>query len=378
MHKFILSFIISCFFLSCSDDASNNPRKHPTSDNIINRDSIDYIIHNEFKEVRGIDIDKKTVIGVSEGDFNYMFGRIIDLEIDNENRLYVLEGEFNEVRVYDNNGKYINKISKSGNGPGELTRGFDLSINNEYLFITDNNFEVEVFKKNKSSSYFEYLKNMKLDYIPYHIASCEDFVFISGLASYTNREDMNLSKNIHVYDIETGKYLSSFEDSYKSNSILASVQLTKNKIVCNESSETVIVVNYYLPYIKGYTYDGKLKWIVKLNDYNSKDLKEQTDEYGRLSFTIKNKTNGLSDNLGSVISFKDNLVIIQIIRLDRKNDELINSTILSYMINSSNGKGGLISNSIPLLKAINPAGDILGGIIYEGFIPLISVYNINR
>jgi hypothetical protein len=48
------------------------------------------------------------------------FGRIHDLQVDSAGRIYILDGQAQEVRVFFADGTYSHKIGRQGEGPGEL------------------------------------------------------------------------------------------------------------------------------------------------------------------------------------------------------------------------------------------------------------------
>ena len=68
--------------------------------------------------------DAHLVAGVSvgelEGDDDYMFGRLYDIAVDDDDNLFVLDGQDQAVRVFDAGGKFVRKLGRKGQGPGEL------------------------------------------------------------------------------------------------------------------------------------------------------------------------------------------------------------------------------------------------------------------
>lgn len=59
-------------------------------------------------------------IGRGEGDGPDLFGDVAALEVDPLGRVYVLESQADEIRVFDRNGRFVRMIGRRGGGPGEF------------------------------------------------------------------------------------------------------------------------------------------------------------------------------------------------------------------------------------------------------------------
>ena len=59
-------------------------------------------------------------IGEVEGPEEVLFGRIGSIAVDDEGRMYVLDSQALNVRVFDSAGEYIETLGGPGEGPGEL------------------------------------------------------------------------------------------------------------------------------------------------------------------------------------------------------------------------------------------------------------------
>ncbi len=58
-------------------------------------------------------------IGVADGAEEYMLGDVADIALGRDGMMYVLDRQVPAIRQYDNQGKYIRTIGRSGAGPGE-------------------------------------------------------------------------------------------------------------------------------------------------------------------------------------------------------------------------------------------------------------------
>ena len=67
-----------------------------------------------------LELREELTIGVAEGEDEYMFELIYDVDADDQGHIYVVEGRLALIRVYDESGSYLRTIGKKGEGPGEM------------------------------------------------------------------------------------------------------------------------------------------------------------------------------------------------------------------------------------------------------------------
>lgn len=104
----------------------------------------DYIQSLENVTIHEIDSQPTSSISLTEAVIfgnsgDVPFGRISHIDIDDSGNVYISEGSRgNEaIYVFDSEGNYVNKIGRSGDGPGEFRSIFDIKISNDQLFILD-------------------------------------------------------------------------------------------------------------------------------------------------------------------------------------------------------------------------------------------------
>jgi hypothetical protein len=56
-----------------------------------------------------------------------LFGDVTAVEIDREGRIYVLEGQSQELRVFDRAGRHVRTIGRKGGGPGEFSQAIGMA-----------------------------------------------------------------------------------------------------------------------------------------------------------------------------------------------------------------------------------------------------------
>lgn len=67
-------------------------------------------------------------IGELDGADEYTFGSVVSMTVDSSGAMYVLDRQALTVRVYDENGRHLRDIGRSGAGPGELSRPHGLDF----------------------------------------------------------------------------------------------------------------------------------------------------------------------------------------------------------------------------------------------------------
>jgi hypothetical protein len=65
-------------------------------------------------------IEQDLRIGAAEGEGPDVFGQVGDVAVDPAGRIYVLDAQAQEIRVFDAQGRYVRTLGRKGGGPGEL------------------------------------------------------------------------------------------------------------------------------------------------------------------------------------------------------------------------------------------------------------------
>lgn len=86
-------------------------------------------------------------IGTVDGTGPELFGRITSLAVDAAGRIYVLEGQAQEIRVFDADGTFVRAIGRKGGGPGEFARALRVEPGPDgHIWVADpQNNRVSVF-----------------------------------------------------------------------------------------------------------------------------------------------------------------------------------------------------------------------------------------
>ncbi len=82
-----------------------------------------------------LEFEEELSIGVIEGDENYMLSWPYDIEVDEDEDIYVLDWQDDRIQVYDKNGKYIRTAARKGRGPGEFEAPAHIRISTDGKLI---------------------------------------------------------------------------------------------------------------------------------------------------------------------------------------------------------------------------------------------------
>lgn len=95
-------------------------------------------------------LEEELSIGEAVGREEYMFSGVQSVSIDDEGRIYVLDYKECNVKIYDKNGKYINKFGRQGQGPGEFFLPRVVIISSQDEIIVQNYTSFDFFSFDKS------------------------------------------------------------------------------------------------------------------------------------------------------------------------------------------------------------------------------------
>jgi hypothetical protein len=65
-------------------------------------------------------LEEELKIGALEGEPEYQFGQIGFVDVDSKDRIFVMDAQAKEIRVFSPDGQYEQTIGRPGQGPGEL------------------------------------------------------------------------------------------------------------------------------------------------------------------------------------------------------------------------------------------------------------------
>ena len=83
-------------------------------------------------------LQRVAIIGTADGEGPYSFGRVVDVALGPEERVYVLDALAREVRVFDLAGQHVRTLGGEGDGPGEFRSPYALAFDAQgRLWVAD-------------------------------------------------------------------------------------------------------------------------------------------------------------------------------------------------------------------------------------------------
>ncbi len=131
------------------------------------------IINNPGEPLYGeikFELEEDLSIG-NEGDDNYMFYRLRDIEVDSQGNIYVVDMSNYRIQKFDKNGKYLQTVGRQGQGPGEFEQPTRIRINDltGKIYVRDRAVGIDIFNKRG-----EYIKGIHLKNVIYDIRPLGD------------------------------------------------------------------------------------------------------------------------------------------------------------------------------------------------------------
>lgn len=174
----IFGLIISVALSACSNISEEElPDKVKVLDNVT-------ILERNAKPESTINFTETDVIESSE---KASFGRLTVLDVDDSGNVYIVENSNGHegIYVFNSEGAYINKIGRSGRGPGEFQALFDINVAGDQIFTLDGTLlRIQVFST----------ENHEL----MHIANLDP-----GQWDHSGEQTMTFPEKFHVFNDST-------------------------------------------------------------------------------------------------------------------------------------------------------------------------------
>jgi len=127
---FILVF--SCIGLACVK------KNAEWKGNIEVKDGVKYVKNPKEPIYSGDILALKEELSLGEvTKYQSLFYAVKELDVDDEQNIYVLDWMAGHILVFDKNGKALRTIGRKGQGPGEFQRPMDISIFGDQLIVHD-------------------------------------------------------------------------------------------------------------------------------------------------------------------------------------------------------------------------------------------------
>lgn len=313
---------------ACDDTSglhSNVGELHPVPENYITKGVKHKTIHNELgSSSSAMRFVPRAQIGAMDNPPEEVFGHVVDAAVQ-DSRLLILDGRFNEMRVFSPDGSYKQTFAGPGQGPGELTGPNSISVRKNQVYILDRlGRRISIYRVEGGS--YEHDRDIFLGIAATDICSRNGELYVMGYRPES-------AELIHVYDSDGG-YLRSFGQVYEAKNPLAWRRLTRSHLVCGDDHELVYLMPKLLPEVRSFRPDGTLVWRTIFEDYEPVGIEERPEGY-----LMRAREEGFNRGLGLVSSEDGTALIAQIdyIASDASSDGWME--IQTYMLDPETGEG---------------------------------------
>jgi len=280
-------------------------------------------------------------VGKEKGTETEMLGEVKGAAFDSVGNLFVLDGTYNRVMVYSRDGRLAGHFGRPGRGPNEFLNPNDLAISQGKVFVADRTGVMKVFRRGAGG--FELERTLP------SLSSVQD-VCVTGGFMYAAGWTPGSPHVVHQLTLD-GRRLRSFGEAYRDSSELVQTMMNRLVIGCNASTGTVLVMNTHVPYVYGYSPDGRLLWTSHIPGWKSMELTSYHRDGEEDSF--KRKSAGETDAGWNFIDLGNEHVLFQVLRRNRT-PQGTTFKLRSYVVSARTGAGAYAGDALPLTLAGTP------------------------
>lgn len=218
MKNVFLFLVLVLFFISCS-----------LKKNVAPANVFSITIDEKHKSLSADSVFSSVKYIPLETTKESLMYEIFKLQIINNN-IYILDAKQHVIMLFDNNGRFLNKINRTGKGPGEYLSIDDFFVRDSFIYILSSSSQkILIFDQA-----LKHIKSFKTDAFPSRMEYVYNNLFVYNCF---NSRDL---KNFHIFDLESGKLKSKFV-SYRAKQTGAAFH--DSALAKNDS-----LLHYFLPY----------------------------------------------------------------------------------------------------------------------------------
>jgi hypothetical protein len=357
--------------VGCERTASAGKIRHPTPENIPAETDLADVVRLESQPAGELQpfaerLAKARLVltlGQLEGAPSTVFGAVEDVDAHVPGRFAVLDSRYNEVRVFDSSGAFVESFGRPGRGPNEFLAPEALESHGADRFIVaDRNAQVKVMERTAAG--MRQRVTIRLQFTPEDLCVLADNIVVQGPTP---------GGMLHLYSTD-GRHLRSLGDGYRSANPLVSSQLSDGRAACATEAGAIVAMLRYLPYVRGYGTDGTLRWTSRLADFRTIGIEEGVEPDGQ-PYVVVGAGTGEYDEVEVLHALDEGLVIVQTARHTPQSDQerREHAELRTYVLSARTGKGVYVGNTLP--RVLDVAGKRIYTATNDPF-PQVRVYEL--
>ena len=279
-----------------------------------------------------------------------LFSQVRAARLDGHGRVYVLDDQTQEIRVFSAEGEHVTTFGGIGDGPDEMRSALDMSVSNDGRTVWALGLGwYKVFSQREDGLYGG--SGQSQIGLPGRGFSCklgEDRMVLSGTQSAAPEHILH---EVAMGD-STMDVVRSFGASYQSTSSLVRMSMSvMGPVACDPIRRVVAHAFETLPYVRAFGPSGAMLWGSQIADFEEMVILQVVDEFGRDTFGQGRARAGVGyyDTNKSLNLYGDDHLLWQV-RRTLASESRGEGTIRTYLVDIDSGAGALISDGgIPLV-----------------------------
>lgn len=287
------------------------------------------------------------VVGIGEldGAPEQVFGEITDAAFDPQGRIVVLDARYNQLRLYERDGRFIAAGGGPGGGPGEFQSPTALALQGDSTVWVLDRRAARISRFHLGLNGFRFVDSFQLRVGADDLCAMGDYLFVYGLGAGRH-------ETVHRYST-AGKQAGSFGVVYTAPNPLVRGQLLMGRLLCDEGQGVVLAMSNFLPEIRAYDAGGTLRWRSVLPDHlpirmeeNAEGVRQGMPAHGR----------GYHYAATLVPAPPDHAVVqVSLVTMNSIRQRNPFAQLSSYVLDTRSGRGWHAGTSLP------PLADVGGG-----------------
>jgi len=276
------------------------------------------------------------MVGTLSGPAATVFGEIRDIATDDAGNVYVLDSQYDEIRIFSPTLKFRGKLGGPGGGPRQFRSPVAVARDTaDELVVADRANGIKMFDLRDSARTL--VRTWRTEVAP-------DDICVMGSALFVRAAGAS-GKLIHEFDLVSGQPVREFADAYRSDNPLVVEQMSEGPIACAPSDGIVVLGYKYLPIVAAFDSTGTRRWIARIANFAPTDITETRSPQG----APRVKIGATGDMVATLLAVPRHWLLLQVFRVveDSLNESSVQQR--SYLIDARSGDGARVQSSVPMV-----------------------------
>jgi hypothetical protein len=302
-------------------------------------------------------------IGREDGPEELMFGEIASAAGNSRGQVIVVDKRTEDVRLFDAQGKFLKRLGRKGQGPGEFRAPHSLLVTaNDEIWIADMQRRLTVFAP--SADGYTLARTIPVDIGIRSMCMLSNELIVNGVA-------LGDPHVIRVLDSHA-RPIRSFGTLYSSPNALLNLQFAEGKVACDSANDLIVYASSALVgEIRTYRRDGRPVWRVVVEELRSNII---TDEASGIS--VQRSPNGAHSLVSLTVVPRTGIVVqYGLLTSEQMKAKELPTDIQTIIIDPRTGAAALSPSALPRLGAISGSRGIA---LFEDPAPRLEIRELRR